>query len=371
MKKLYLLFSFLFLPQFLIAQPFINTRLSFVGNTHNLPQPGYGTLTFNVEAISVSGSHQINIFENAIQIDTELAGQIQNPADVTFSQHYFPQGPLQYMHTLNYIPGTGSISFRYEKSGLNLFPASISTEWVTIVTITIVYQMINSASTVSWFDGNPNFLVTDINNQQITGIELPVPSELINFPLPVELNSFTAYAKGNVVELKWETKTEVNNFGFEIERLSSEQNSETWKKIGFVRGNGNSNSIKNYSFTDNNPTGGKSFLYRLKQIDNDGKFEYSNYVEVLITPAEYKLFQNYPNPFNPQTNIKFSLPVPAPVALEIYSLTGELLEKLIDEEIDAGLHSINFNAENLSSGIYIYRIQAGNFVQQRKMILMK
>ena len=118
--------------------------------------------------------------------------------------------------------------------------------------------------------------------------------------LPVELTSFTACVIGNAVKLSWETETEVNNYGFEVERSKKfDARSETWEKIGFVNGNGNSNSPKSYFYEDKNVTAGK-YSYRLKQIDNDGQFEYSKTIEVNITlPAKFELSQNYPNPFNP------------------------------------------------------------------------
>jgi hypothetical protein len=104
-----------------------------------------------------------------------------------------------------------------------------------------------------------------------------------------------------------------------------------WEKIGFVQGNGNSNSPKNYAFTDKNPAGGSKFIYRLKQIDNDGKFEYSDQVEVELLPDKFELYQNYPNPFNPVTNIKFSLPADSKLELDIYNIIGEHLVTLVNK----------------------------------------
>ena len=194
-------------------------------------------------------------------------------------------------------------------------------------------------------------------------------------PLPVELSSFTASVKKNIVSLQWQTQTEVNNYGFEVERRGQEtevrsQKSE-WVKIGFVTGNGNSNSPKNYSFTDKNLTGGSEFTYRLKQVDNDGIYSYSIEVQVEVVPARYELYQNYPNPFNPLTNIKFSLPEAAKVKIEVFNIIGEKVITLIEQNMEAGFHSITFNAENLSSGTYIYRLQTENFTQIKKMLLLK
>jgi len=194
----------------------------------------------------------------------------------------------------------------------------------------------------------------------------------MTFPFPVELTSFNAKAEGQNVILIWQTVTEVKNYGFEVERASSMTSpSQVWEKIGFVSGNGNSNSPKDYSFTDKNPSGGSKFIYRLKQIDNNGKFEYSNEVEIELVPNEFNLFQNYPNPFNPATNIKFALPKAAKVTLLVYNLLGEKVAALLNEDKEAGFYDVQFNASNFSTGVYIFRLTAGDFVQTKKMTLMK
>lgn len=196
---------------------------------------------------------------------------------------------------------------------------------------------------------------------------------IIPSALPVELTSFTISVKDDAVKLNWETATEVNNYGFEIERKvgGTQSSVSQYQKIGFVNGNGNSNSPKNYSFVDNNVLSGK-YSYRLKQIDNDGKFEYSNAVEIdLGTPQEYTLKQNYPNPFNPSTVISFSVPVTAPVTLKIYDVLGNEVATLVNEQKPSGVHEIEFNAAELTSGIYFYQLKSGAFTQSKKMLLIK
>ena len=145
----------------------------------------------------------------------------------------------------------------------------------------------------------------------------------------------------------------------------------TWKKIGFVYGHGSSTSPINYSFEDKNLTAGTDFTYRLKQIDYSGNFEYSKEIEIKITPAEISLYQNYPNPFNPVTDIKFTLPKDARVTLKIYNIIGEEVTSLINGFEKAGFHNVQFNGSNLASGTYFYRLQTGNYIQTRKMILLK
>ncbi|MHA2028025.1 MAG: T9SS type A sorting domain-containing protein [Candidatus Kariarchaeaceae archaeon] len=187
--------------------------------------------------------------------------------------------------------------------------------------------------------------------------------------LPVELNSFSAKVSGPTVMLKWTTATEVNNNGFSIERSSSQNT--LWESLGFVEGFGNSSSPKKYSFADNNPVGGSKFLYRLKQIDNDGQFEYSDVVEVELLPTQYELYQNFSNPFNSSTIIKFSVPVDAKVDISIYNSLGELVMTLLNREFEAGYHQVDFNASSYASGLYFYRIVTGKYIETKKMVLMK
>jgi hypothetical protein len=187
-------------------------------------------------------------------------------------------------------------------------------------------------------------------------------------PIPVELTSFTAASIGNSVTLNWSTATEINNSGFEIERKSASSN---WVSVGFVPGNGTTTEAKQYAFVDNNLSAG-NYSYRLKQIDFDGTFEYSNSVEVEVsTPSVYELAQNYPNPFNPSTAIKFNLPEAGNVKLVVYNLLGQEVNTLVNEFKSAGSYTINFDATNLTSGVYLYKIEANGFVQTRKMMLIR
>ena len=209
------------------------------------------------------------------------------------------------------------------------------------------------------------------NLTEITGTgQYPAPPNAI---LPVELASFTARAIRDEVELKWETSTEINNNGFEIQRSTElkKDEKEPWEKIGFVKGNGTSTSAISYSFRDKNPYGGSKFVYRLKQIDFDGSYEYSTELEVELIPARYQLFQNYPNPFNPITKLKYSLPLKSQVDLVVYNTLGEEVIQLVNLEQEAGSYEVDFDATGLPSGIYFYSLQAGSFVQTKKMVLMK
>ena len=186
--------------------------------------------------------------------------------------------------------------------------------------------------------------------------------------VPVELTSFTAFAAGNDVQLAWVTATELNNSGFSIERKFA---GSEYSAVGFVPGFGTTSETKSFSFIDQNLIS-SVYTYRLKQIDFDGTFTYSNEVEVnIIAPTEYSLNQNYPNPFNPSTKITFSLAADSKVTLKIIDAIGQEIATLINQDLTAGVHDINFNASELNSGVYFYRLEAGNFVETKKMVLMK
>lgn len=190
-------------------------------------------------------------------------------------------------------------------------------------------------------------------------------------PLPVELSSFTAGVTDNSVLLKWRTETEVNNYGFEIERSIGSTDKYNWQKIGFTSGSGTSNTPVEYSFADNTVTSGK-YLYRLKQLDIEGGYNYSEAVQVeLGIPDQYKLAQNYPNPFNPATVISFQMPAGAYLSLKVYDAIGNQAAVLYDGFHEAGNFKVTFDASRLSSGIYFCKMQAGDFTETKKMILLK
>ncbi|MBL1214964.1 MAG: T9SS type A sorting domain-containing protein [Ignavibacteriae bacterium] len=191
--------------------------------------------------------------------------------------------------------------------------------------------------------------------------------------LPVELTNFSASANNNSVMLNWETATEIDNYGFEVERAIKNEKVKikNWERIAFVEGHGNSNSPKLYQYADKSSSFGK-YIYRLKQIDIDGSFEYSNIIEVdLGLPDKFELEQNFPNPFNPSTNISFVIPQTSFVSLKVYDTIGNEVAVLVNEELQAGAHNKTFDAAQLSSGIYLYSLIAGETSIVKKMILIR
>jgi type IX secretion system substrate protein/uncharacterized protein DUF4397/cleaved adhesin domain-containing protein len=192
--------------------------------------------------------------------------------------------------------------------------------------------------------------------------------------VPVELTSFTASVNGSAVSLKWSTATETNNRGFEVERkFDKGENTSEWQTIGFVSGKGTTSERTDYIYEDDvKEIIADRYVYRLKQVDFDGTFDYSNEVEVTnVAPTAFSLDQNYPNPFNPSTTIKFSLPQAEVVSLKIYNILGSEVATLLNGTVEAGSYDVNFDASNLSSGVYLYELRAGNFTKIMKMNLIK
>ncbi|HMS34452.1 MAG TPA: T9SS type A sorting domain-containing protein [Ignavibacteria bacterium] len=195
----------------------------------------------------------------------------------------------------------------------------------------------------------------------------------VDNPTPVEMTSFTSSISGRDVKLNWTTLSELNNSGFEIERsIVKGQTSNEWTKVGFVSGSLTSTDIHNYEFTEKGLNTGK-YKFRLKQIDFNGNFEYFELAEEVNigTPDKYELSQNYPNPFNPVTNLEFGIPEFGFVSLKIYDVIGRELVTLVNEIKEPGYYKIRFNAADLSSGVYFYKMTSGDFVAVKKFVVLK
>ncbi|MFC2103258.1 T9SS type A sorting domain-containing protein [Bacteroidota bacterium] len=228
-------------------------------------------------------------------------------------------------------------------------------------------QKLHLASTVdiyyncklSWSDDRGS-------SRDIYAQDINPSGELGNPVIPVELTSFTGFYSKEIITLNWATASETNNAGFEIQKLTTD-----WQKIGFVHGAGTTTEAMNYSFIDENIITGLN-SYRLKQVDFDGSFEYSDIIEIeTVMPNEFNLEQNYPNPFNPSTKIRFSISDFRFTNLKVYNVLGKLVATLINKELEAGNYNFDFNASDLPSGIYYYSLTAGTFTETKKMILIK
>lgn len=229
------------------------------------------------------------------------------------------------------------------------------------------YHMTPSNNHTDGYDQN---FVSRFSFDLTSGISPDNPA-YVDAPLPVELSSFTYTNNFSSIKLDWQTSTELDNYGFHVERKMEKVKSD-WKEIGFVEGSGTSNSPKNYSFVDEYPEEGL-IKYRLKQIDFDGSFSYSNVLEINYGPVPQtsELIQNFPNPFNPSTVIGFRLLTGSHVQLKIFDMLGNEIKTLVNNHLEAGEHKVGFDGSNMPSGIYLYKIITPQFTQVKKMILAK
>jgi len=197
-------------------------------------------------------------------------------------------------------------------------------------------------------------------------------------PLPVELASFSGRVERSTAELTWSTATETNSYGFGVERRTSREygagsREKEWQEVGFVQGAGTSNAAHAYSFADQNLPAG-SYQYRLKQVDKNGSFKYSNTVEVEVgtAPKEFTLGQNYPNPFNPTTSLTFTLQQGGRTTVKVFDVLGQEVATIFDEEAEAGrVYQAQFNAAHVASGVYLAILETGGKRLVRKMLLLK
>ena len=195
--------------------------------------------------------------------------------------------------------------------------------------------------------------------------------------LPVELYYFNFQIIDSGVELDWGTATEINFYGFYVERFADQE----WGNLGFVKAYGTSNSPKDYSYIDTAARSGADYLYRLKLVDNDGSYEYSDTLKVSFVtgisqqkesiPKRFRVSQNYPNPFNPSTSIKVDLPKSSDIELIIFNALGNVVYAKNYGDRPAGSFVINFNASHLSSGVYYYTVKEGKYSIANTMVFLK
>ncbi len=246
---------------------------------------------------------------------------------------------------------------------------------ITPFPIPVAFGNVTAGAGWNWAPGGLVYPPASQENVPSTAYGDPVAyyqTIVTDLEIPVELMSFTYLMDGNDVVINWVTATETNNKGFELQRKADGE----YETIHYANGYGTTTERQAYTYTDKNVNPG-NYTYRLKQIDLDGSVYYYDeiYVEVQ-PPAEFSLAQNYPNPFNPSTKIEFNLAVDSRVQLTVYSLLGEEVATLVNADLSAGTHTFDFDAVNLNSGIYFYRIDAKGingkeFSSVKKMTLTK
>jgi hypothetical protein len=346
------------------------------------------TLTFQGGAVTAGPKYTFEVFAQAsapVKMGTanlvfsySTAGFGTTAAAVLTPSNY-SGGNYQPMGFTDFGVGKKSINIELNSDNNGtaietLYPGTL----VGVIEMTIVNG--NASAGLVWdagaspihADDNATLLATAAGNSDDTG------------PLPIQLVNIVAEVNDRVVRLQWRTASEINNYGFEVEReylglktkvagrgFVNEGLETAWSKAGFVEGHGTTVEAKTYEFADQ-PSKLGSYGYRLKQIDLDGKFSYSAKVDVEVgVPKVFTLYQNYPNPFNPMTTISYGLPTGVRVTLRIYNVLGQVVKTLVDEDEVPGAYGAQFDASSVASGVYFYRLRAGSFIQTKKMLVLK
>ncbi|MBS4034205.1 MAG: T9SS type A sorting domain-containing protein [Ignavibacterium sp.] len=308
-------------------------------------------------------------------VEAIFCGDVNNVGLQNFTETFVGNGTRKLFYTsqmhLQYIDrvivGTDTLP-------RNQYCYDLESGWISLAAAPASGLQVNVETAVSWkLDMGITNWDSNIGNYLFT-----------NLTIPVELTSFTAIVDGNKVNLNWTTATELNNFGFDIERsvISNGVRNLIWERIGFIEGKGTTTQQQLYSYIDDlslthNLNLNRTLYYRLKQIDLDGTSVYSDIVEVefSIVPSEFMLYQNYPNPFNPSTKISWQSPVGSHQVLKLFDVLGREVATLVDEYKEAGYHEVEFLPESSTqkpaSGIYFYQLKAGDFSETEKMILLR
>jgi len=269
--------------------------------------------------------------------------------------------------TAQFIPSPLSVELNWADNSDNENGFIIEREGVSPDAFTVIDTV--SANTTFYVDNSVSYLTYIYRLTAFNDFGQSAYSDTAQIIVPVELTSFSASAKDAGVLLEWTTATELNNRGFEIQRNFS----VGWETVGFAEGMGTTNEITTYQFYDDlsERSGLFNIQYRLKQIDYSGVFSYSDIVEVEFSLESFALDQNYPNPFNPSTSISFTIQNKAFVTLKIFNVLGNEITTLVSKNLDEGKHTVQFDANELPSGVYLYTLTADDFVDTKKMLLMK
>jgi hypothetical protein len=374
----------LFITTQMFAQATIQTRLAVTQNDGT--NGGFFKVAVQAKGTDLTASNTIGSATIDINFDnTKLAPVIIIANNVQATYHsiiggYAARG-VTYISAGPYVRLTiagSNINDHFDGTYAGL---DLTASYVTLATINFTILDNAAITNLSIPVGSLSLgLFQAHNNEDLSNVIIPqsmsAPENLFNEPLPVELVSFTAQTRGQAIELRWNTATENNNMGFDIERRQDmytgarPPSSSVWSKIGFVEGRGTSNVPQAYAFTDKGAVG--LYTYRLKQIDKNGMFAYSHEAAASIeAPKECALMQNYPNPFNPMTSIHYEVASAGVVRLAVYDMLGREVSVLVDGWQDVGRYTAQLNASQFPSGMYFYKLEAGQFSSVKRLTVIK
>jgi hypothetical protein len=338
------------------------------GTVHYLQEPGKFTIQFtNWQKYSGTGSltFQVVLYSGGkIMFYYNNMNATLNSATVGIENSTGTDG-LQIAYNANYVHNTMAVKIEAAPEWLvnNIYSGRIYNGNSMAIQLTF--------KTEDYPLGSYSMDVVINSNDPVSpSLTVPVQMEIV---IPVELTAFEAKTERDNVIIEWQTATETNNQGFELQR--KKEGADSWTVAGYVSGKGTTTERQKYQYVDRGLKAGK-YIYRIKQIDLDGRIEYSQEIEVEVAiPEEYVLYQNYPNPFNPTTTIEFSLPEKSEVVISIYNSLGEKVRELVNGSMEAGYQRVVLDARELPSGTYVYQINAKgstkSFIQSKKMTLLK
>ncbi|HKB85242.1 MAG TPA: T9SS type A sorting domain-containing protein [Ignavibacteriaceae bacterium] len=368
-------------------------------NNGNLTFPGYPSSGIgNAALLSGNSEDDHRMFDSQTADSVYMAFMVNVTDNPNGYFIHFATNPYSFDYRGRiFLEGTNpnlefGLSFATEAAVVTSNNYSLGTTYLLVLKYTIFPDVNNDQVSLYVFDGGAppsepasptigpisNAAATDINPGAVSFRKYSANENLVvdgirvaatwSDAVPVELSSFTASVNNNSVTLNWKTATETNNRGFQIQRKTSNSG---WTNVSFVNGNGTSTKSNEYSYVDNNLESG-NYSYRLKQVDFDGSSEFSKVVEVEVNnPVKFELSQNYPNPFNPTTKINFSVPSNGNVRLTVYNVLGQEIAVLVNGFMKSGSHTIDFNASDLNSGLYFYKLEGNGMSQVKKMMLVK
>lgn len=353
-----------------IAQAAVYTRLEQVSNQN-------GVLVVGVQAMSDKGPALISLYRGAFRISETLE---QRVTSVSFDHlHFFAPA---YFQEAAYNTPTRLVGWAYKFDRSAGLPyTAIGGSWTSILHVVITYNQDKEKAEISWV-GGPSYMVRDQFGIDISGSLLPVPAELQDIPLPVQVSLFDAKPnESGAVQIKWRTESELNNLGFNLYRSDNEFDGFERINEELIEGHGTTAFAHDYSFT-HHTTGQAGSWYLLESVSIDGLTVFEGPVQVAAasdieaTPAALALVGNYPNPFNPTTEIRYTLSSAAWVELKIYDLRGKMIRQLTAELQAPGAYTVTWNGSNAQgrlaeSGVYILELKTGQHAFYHKMTLMK
>jgi hypothetical protein len=352
----------------------VYTRLQMVSNDK-------GVMVVNVQAMSDDGAPLISLYRGAFKISETLEKRV---VAVEF-EHLLFERP-DYIQEYGYSTPYRKVTWIYTyNKPLGKPYAAIGTQWVSVMRVTITYNQSDELGTLSWA-GSPYYLVKDDQGNDISGDYYPIPPELQDFPLPVQMSLFTANTQDDgKVKVSWRTESELNNLGFNLFRSNNEADGFVRVNEELIAGQGTTSTPRDYVYLDAQADVNQSCWYIIENISIDGLSTFDGPVEATVRssvkneiagPTSYALLQNYPNPFNPSTEIRYNLSKAASVEMTVYNLLGKVTKQLVSGTQAEGMHSVVWNGMNaqgiqVESGIYICELKVADQVFYHKMTLVK